>query len=183
MTDDTYLSSSITVIKYLRLEKEKKQDPIAEFIFERFYERYLRPFESNDKRNGFSMLAVGCLMIEALESFYQGWIKSPNSALSFEYFFDRNLEFNPLRTYHQDFYKHIRCAILHQGETTNGWKICRKKNKPLFDPTTKTINADNFHNALNISLKNYSEALKTQKWEDEMWLKFRKKIKAICNET
>jgi len=41
----------------------------------RFTERYIDPARGTP-RHGFTMLAIGCLMLEALESFKRGWKKS-----------------------------------------------------------------------------------------------------------
>jgi hypothetical protein len=55
---DTLLSSSVSVPQYRALEKEESRDEIANFIYERFNERYIRPFDKNAKKNGFIMVRV-----------------------------------------------------------------------------------------------------------------------------
>ncbi len=56
---------------------------IAEMVYHRFFGRYIKPFLFEDKRykkfykNGFAMMASSCLLIEALESFYQGLEETP----------------------------------------------------------------------------------------------------------
>jgi len=42
----------------------------------RFAERYLDPILDSPKRHGFAMMAICCLMVEALESFRNGWSKT-----------------------------------------------------------------------------------------------------------
>lgn len=69
--ETTKLSSTITVEAYRKLEQNKKQKEIAKFIKQRFTERYIAPMQGANK-HGFSMMAVSCLTIEALESFWQG---------------------------------------------------------------------------------------------------------------
>ena len=66
------LSERVTVAEYLKLEKNKDQKGIAKFIQDRFTERYIEPLRGCNT-HGFSIMAVSCLMIEALESFRQGW--------------------------------------------------------------------------------------------------------------
>lgn len=107
------------------MEKAKDRDGIAKFIHGRFHDIYIQPFENNQKKNGFIMMASACLMIEALESFWNGWRKSPNSPLAFCQFFDREARFSPFRGLAQEFYSHVRCGIFHQAETTGGWHIRR----------------------------------------------------------
>lgn len=179
---ESFLSSSTTVSCYLDMEREKNQKGIAAFVRKRFHERYIAPFNNNKNRNGFIMMAAACLMIEALESFWQGWRKSPNSALAFCQFFDRNPEFVSLRGFGQEFYMHIRCGIMHQGETTGGWHI-RRDLKTLFNRATKTIDATIFLKEMDCSLSNYCVALQKESWESKVWKNLRKKMKDVCSNT
>ena len=73
--DELKLSSNVTVKKYKDMLLAKNREEIANFIYERFFERYIRPLESIPKthKNGFCIMANCCIMIEALESFYNGW--------------------------------------------------------------------------------------------------------------
>lgn len=163
------------------MEKAADRDGIANFIYERFHERYITPFDNNNK-SGFIMLASGCLMIEALESFWQGWPKSPNSALAFCQFFDREDRFSLLHGYSQEFYTHVRCGIMHQGETTGGWHI-RRDLRVLFDSPSKTIDATVFLREMDGSLSDYCAKIKTAQWECKQWSNLRKKMKGICANT
>lgn len=179
--DDIKLSSSVTIGKYKELENEQNREKISDFIMERFSERYILPLESIDKKkkNGFCIMAVCCLMIETLESFRQGWSDSNNkSKEAFCYFFDGNEPFKDFRGFVAEFYKHVRCGILHQAETTGGWLIIRKG--PLFDRANKTINATKFFKKLKTCLKHYCGDLKNSDWNSDVWHKFREKMKAIC---
>jgi hypothetical protein len=51
------------------------------------------------------------------------------------------------------FYDNIKCGILHQAETKDGYRILRKG--PLLDSTKKTINAATFLGALKRCLDRY----------------------------
>lgn len=124
-------------------------------------------------------MASSCLMIESLESFWQGWKKSPRSALAFCQFFDRNDRFLPIRGFSQQFYANVRCGIMHQGETTGGWHIRRDLNE-LFDAKNLTIDATRFLNALEGCLSDYRTTLKGAEWDAEVWRQFRKKMKEVC---
>lgn len=251
------LSSSVNIGEYKEYENEEDKEKIADFIYERFTERYIIPQEnyeynylfslndkikqflldgkvgkqlkitlgehniqlssranlkkinntnweirdikrdkikkyrieiqnskSNiyniiDKKNGFSIMANCCLMIEALESFYRGWKKSQKSELAFCNFFDHAIEFYDFHGFSSDFYKNVRCGIFHQAETTGGWKIIRKG--PLFNTDTLTINATKFQNQLKKYLERYTNNLKKLDWNDDKWIKLRKKMKNIIN--
>jgi hypothetical protein len=181
-SNDTLLSSTVSLPQYLALEKKLDRDAIGEFVYQRFHERYIQPFDSNAQKNGFIMMASSCLMIEALESFWQGWKKSPNSALAFCQFFDRNDRFLPLRGFSQQFYVNVRCGIMHQGETTGGWHI-RRDLKELFDAKSLTIDATRFLRALEGCLSDYRARLKGAEWNAEVWKQFRTKMKEVCANT
>jgi hypothetical protein len=175
---DSKLSISVTVSQYRKFEKEQNRSEIIKFIRERFTERYISPLKTETK-HGFCTMAVCCLMIEALESFWRGWPNSNGkSELAFCSFFSRSEELKDFRAHSQEFYKHVRCGILHQAETTGGWHILRKGF--LFDSETKTINATRFHGKLEQCLGTYCDALGKAAWNDEIWRNLRKKMDAVC---
>jgi hypothetical protein len=165
-----------------RWKSNEDKKGITDFLHERFYERYVKPFNCKEHKNGFIMMASACLMIEALESFWQGWPKSPNSKLAFCGFFDRNGRFSSLRGYGQEFYSHVRCGIMHQGETTSGWHI-RRDLSTLFDSASKTIDATRFLREMENALSDYRATLGKAEWNSEQWKNLRKKMKVICANT
>lgn len=182
MNDEIKLSSSTTVKKYKEMEQEENREGIADFLAERFKERYIHPFSNVNKKHGFGMMAVSCLMIEALESFRQGWTNSNSrSALAFCYFFDRSQYFEELRGRYQEFYKHVRCGLLHQAETTGGWRINRK-GSALLDLDKRTINATRFMENLEWEIDKYTEDLKVSEWGSPIWKNLRKKMNHICKQ-
>lgn len=179
---NSYLSSSTTVEMYREMEKNKDAEGIAAFFKERIEERYIQPFEGNKNKNGFIMMASACLMIESLESFWQGWKKSPNSSLAFCQFFSHHPGFDDIRGLSQEFYTNIRCGIMHQGETTGGWHIRRDKRK-LFETSTKTIDATVFLKLMESALEDYCSKLKSESWDSDIWKKFKKKMNNVCSNT
>ena len=179
--DDIYLSSMVKVGQYREWESQRDTAAIAEFIRQRFDERFLVPFENipSSLRSGFAQMAVCCLMIETLESFYKGWkgtggVKGEDV---FEGFFTRVSYFHDFQSIGGKFFTHIRCGILHQAETTGGWLI--RRNGVLVDPINKVVNADKFMQCLRKSLGDYCEELKAAKWNDKVWQKCRRKMNAI----
>lgn len=177
---DTLLSSTVTIADYRAMEKSRNIGRIADFVKQRFEERYMRPMEVDTRtKNGFTIMAVSCLMIEALESFYQGWPNTKNkSELAFCKFFDRNVNFLFIRGYAGEFYKNVRCGILHQAETTGGWHIRRKG--AIFDQSTKTINATKFITEVSVVLDRYCQDLKASQWEDAIVKNLLRKMASIC---
>jgi hypothetical protein len=175
---DTELAKDFTVRQYEAARDARQREVIADAIQRRFTERYVTPATTGEQ-HGFTMMAVACLMIEALESFHQGWETSERqSKAAFCFFFDRENLFQDFRGYGQQFYNNVRCGILHQAETTAGWKIVREN--ALFDSISKTINAAEFLNRLRQALAAYCAALKAADWDSPNWKKVSKQMKAIC---
>lgn len=175
------LSSKVTVEDYRKWEEEEKKEEIASFVQQRFQERYLTPLRHPVKANksGFAMMAICCLYIEALQSFREGWDSTRRkSELAFCRFFAREKEFDSLRTLSGEFYKHVRCGILHQAETTGGWRI-RRDQKVLFNQKELLIDANHFLDALELTLSDYCSELCNTDWNLELWDNFQKKMKAI----
>jgi hypothetical protein len=179
---ETMLSSRVSRAQYLTAEDQRDRIALATFVHERFSERYILPFEANRRKHGFIMMAAGCLMIEALESFWNGWKKSPNSALAFCHFFDRVERFAPFRNHGQAFYGNVRCGIMHQGETTGGWHIRRDQSR-LFEPDSLTVDATRFLGELSDYLSDYRQMLIEAPWDAPVWKAFRKKMRAVCANT
>jgi hypothetical protein len=181
---DFELTKGFTVSDYEALETAHDTKRIAEFIRRRFLGRYVEPLLSvpKEKKSGFCMMALSCLMIEALESFRHGWKDSKGKSESaFCSFFDHFDAFVELRSHGSAFYYHIRCGILHQAETTNGWRIRRESGIPVFDPNKLEIGANAFFKALISSLEAYCKELEQADWNAEVWKRARIKLTAICN--
>lgn len=199
-----FLSSTVTIARYRDLEAHENRPALAQFIEERLLERYVRPLRAipTKDRNGFLTMAAACLLIETLESFYRGWEDTHRAAkrkdidgpcqplpaksnvslseVAFCYFFQREHAFAALQPLAGDFYKGVRCGILHQGETTGGWRISRRG--PAVN--ARTINATAFLRHVARAAEEYRRSLDTAEWNDLLWNNFRKKMNSIvshCN--
>jgi hypothetical protein len=175
------LSSTVTIPKYGELEEAKDTFALADFVYERLSERYIRPVSACSK-NGFAMMACGCLLIETMESFYKGWKtteKKGRGKQAVRQFFDRWNGFADFRGYEDDFYKNVRCGILHQGETKRGWRITRDKAVPVFVRDHKLINATKFMNRISSALGGYRNELRAAAWNQIIWRNFRQKMDSI----
>jgi len=180
----TELALHFTANQYEACVKKEDRDTIAEALRRRFTERYIDPVapKKDKTTHGFAMMAISCLLIESLESFCQGWQNSNSkSEAAFCYFFDSHSQFNEFRGQFAQFYKNVRCGILHQAETTGGWKITRKKAAPLFDAPSLTINAILFLKHLRAVLDGFCDGLNTAEWNSTDWKNVRKKMKALCH--
>ena len=137
------------------------------------------------------MMAASCLLIEALQSFFEGLKDTKSvSAASFKNFFDRNTDVFPkfaecfpgvaVNNKEDNFYYNIRCGILHQAETTGGYSIVRDKSE-LFHPTEQTVNADEFIDAVETCLDKYLSELRASAVTSERWNKAAEKLTYICD--
>ena len=181
--ESTRLAGETTIRQYREMVQLQNRAGIADLIRKRFEERYLNPVLDSTSRHGFTVLAVCCLMVEALESFRQGWPDSEGkrSEVAFCGFFQAHDEFRDLRPVAHEFYRAVRCAILHQAETTHGWRVHRDTG-PLLQQEDNIywISASEFGQRLRIVLQRYCETLETSDWKSPAWTKARVKLQRIC---
>jgi hypothetical protein len=173
----TKLTNTITVATYRELEAADDREACGQFIVQRFHERYFEPTVNAPTRHGFTLMAIGCLVIEALECFYEGKAHSKDaSAKMFEASFQRP---TGLEAFGQGpknwFYKDIRCGVLHQAETVGGWRL--RRSGKLLDTGERVINAKRFVELLQHAVADYAAQLQT---DAALWRNFKKKMKAVC---
>jgi hypothetical protein len=176
--------NAITIRHYSDMLKERDRTRIAQLIQLRFRERYLDPALDNPKRHGFAMLAVCCLMVEALESFRNGWkgtqgIKGGCEA-AFRSFFEAHDQFKDLRPVASEFFKHVRCGILHQAETTGQWTVNRSSELFSSIDGQRRVSASEFGKRLRAVLNEYTDGLAQADWRDAAWTNARRKLRSIC---
>jgi len=189
MPDDTILcwtspfdsDRHVTVADYKAwaAEGEKGKSKIADLFCQRLKERYVEPMQRLGilEKNGFAVMALSCLMIEAFETFHQGWPSADSKSKSaFLTFFGRESRFADLRKHAEQFYYCVRCGILHQGETTKGWTI--RLIGPLFDEANLRINADCFQKTLLETICDYRDNLKKEPLSARVWANFTIKMNA-----
>ncbi len=104
--DSTKISSSVTVKQYRAYRDDGNRSAIADLIYERFYERYLEPFKGNPAKHGFSMMASGCLMTEALYCYKKGRKQAGEAGgTAFDNYFEESPALNVFHGYGNLFYK------------------------------------------------------------------------------
>ncbi|MCY1166506.1 MAG: hypothetical protein V4448_18230 [Pseudomonadota bacterium] len=166
----------MTVQRYRELDAADDRRACGEFLVERFDERYFSPALQASTRHGFTLMAVSCLVIEALECFYQGRQNSRNhSQEMFATFFGRKTGLEVFAPEAGWFYQHIRCGILHQAETTGGWRV--RRDGELLDRAARSINAYLFVVHLRNAVAAYAQELER---DDALWKNFQKKMDAVC---
>jgi hypothetical protein len=179
--DKYKLTSNVTVGQLLSWMAEKSdhsKSEIVKLIRHRFENRYLKHIDSVD--SGFLIIAVSCFVIETLQSFREG---EPDTSRigkrMFNNFFNDNQDnFSGFHEISDEFYKDIRCGILHQSETTNAWRIL--KNGKLIDKTEYSINADLFLKSLYKSINKYIDDLTHSDFNSKIWKNAIIKLTDIC---
>jgi len=189
------------------IKDESNKALIADLIYHRYYDRYLKIFDykaseskvyvdeqGNEKvrsifnleyKNGFVMLASCCLLIETMASFLNGNDTTPKDGGVDAYIsvFKKAFEYdNELKIFRNEtIYGSIRCAILHQGEIKDGFKI--RRTGKLFED--KTINANEFLKSLKMYLKSYCDDLSNPdtEWDGDLWEKCKSKLVCIITNT
>jgi hypothetical protein len=181
----TELAKGQTVEQIYGYIQDDKRKKISEFVYSRFYRRYLMPFikVDPDYNSGFAQMAACCLMIEAMESFRNGWedtnkLKDENNkkikpGKIFGDFFKHYKKFNDFKDLGDEFYDSIRCGILHQAEVRNGWRLVREKKYPLLDQESRLIHSTRFCYRMKVCLKQYQKELEEN---DSTWDKFKIKM-------
>src|ERR1700733_7076351 len=170
-----------------------------EYFHARLSLRYLNPIKILQENGtfqgeGFSIVAIQCTLIEFLESTIQGRIyryrrpgdpplgrhEYSNSGDLFVSFlitrqpFDK--DFNPQLA--REFYEGVRCGLLHEARTKDGWTIWAKS------PATQVVSAepniayrDNFHAALLEFIDWYKGALPSDRTLQEAFIR---KFDSLC---
>jgi hypothetical protein len=187
------------------LESENNRERIADIIYHRYYDRYLKLFfyspsithiytltekgkeyekilnEFNTEfKSGFVIMTNCCLLIETISTYFDGLNRSNKSGTeTFKAVFLKAKEYNNslAKFENQPLYSNIRCGLLHQGETYGKFKITRTG--PLFDENNLTINAMRFCSQLKFFLNSYRNELKSAEWDSDIWNKCRLKLRYI----
>jgi hypothetical protein len=183
-TDDFLLTRTVTVGQlktWMAAKDSEAKNKIIELIRHRFTNRYLKHLHTID--SGFLKMGIACLTIETLESFKQGKKdtkpKGVGKQMFIDFFRTENHLFPGYSAIDTDFYSNVRCGILHQAETTNGWRILGSG--PLLDKRGKAINAKSFVSALDKAIDRYEAELRTSEFSTQIWKSALKKLRDICN--
>lgn len=161
-------------------------------IFEkRIIERFIEPIDklieleenlsASSKKYGFIILSCDCMILENLQSFYNGAETSDKNAKKFfiEFLTTRD---NFKNDFNQDtakyFFEDIRCGIIHQLETYRNSKV--HSIGPLISEIVDgiIINRNLFHENLKKEFFIYTDNLKTSTLNRA---NFKKKMDFICN--
>ena len=192
--------------KYLIPGENEKlwREAYQDYFFERIKLRYFDPIKqiaANPvfKGEGFSITAILCTLVEFLEATRQGkdykyWRRGMPALGKYEYYESKKYFTNFLRDqspfdkYFKDkntrsnFYEGVRCGLLHEARTKNGWKIRfagKEKSDEIIDTGKKLVYWDNLRTAFDEYLNIYKEELASNK---ELQKAFLRKFNSLCNE-
>lgn len=205
-TQDTYISGWKTPDDWrkfkLQLLKQDSEhlwrEAYKDYLRERLDLRYFHPIKilwenGTFQGEGFSIMAILCTLVEFLESTFQGrtykYLRKGEILGSYEYSSSQEIFVSFLcnRTpfdghFVQDlaleFYKSIRCGLLHEAQTRNGWKIWAESyDGKIVDEVTKIVYRNNFYKAFEEFLEDYEKRLATEK---ELQAAFIRKFDSLC---
>lgn len=146
------------------------------YFDQRIKTRYLKPIEAilnigNNKGEGFAVVNIQCSLIETIECFINGWIhKHPyyidlngvsfkGNERVFKSFFNNRVK---IGISGKDFYRSVRCCLLHETQTKNNWKIKKSRDKrKAFEvkESFKILYRDGFQYEIDELLKKYKSAI------------------------
>lgn len=145
----------------------------------RLESRYLAPIKllqdhGTFQGEGFSIVAIQCTLIEFLAATLRGmsyrFVSKASPPLgTYEYsksgkmFNDFLITEQPFaavftQAIAEDFYASVRCGLLHEARTKNGWTIWAKGNA-IIDPVRKIVFRDNLQTAILDYVSQYGQTL------------------------
>lgn len=170
-----------------------------EYYMARLELRYLSPIRLLQEHGtflgeGFSIVAIQCTLLEFLESTVQGktyrYLRHGEVLGAYEYSSSRDIfvKFLTLRPpfsnefdndLAHDFYTGVRCGLLHEARTKNGWRIWAEDTESrIVDKDDKTVFRNNFQAALLRFIENYKlELINNPQYQEA----FIRKFDSLCN--
>jgi hypothetical protein len=157
---------------------------VDEYYLGRLGPRYLNPIQilqrpGLSEGEGFSIVAIQCSLIEFLESTVRGityhYLEKGEKLGEYEYsrsgdifvqFLTSRVPFSEAfrgdRDLAHDFYVGVRCGLLHEARTKNGWRIRdedRNSKDIIVDVDRKMVFRDGFQSALKKFIADYAAEL------------------------
>lgn len=210
---DTFISESINVAQWVEYRKQliegilldKAEEKVWQAAFEllhtRIKTRFLNPIDwilekRLDVGEGFSVVALQCVLIEFLEATYQGKIYTTSKKpRAFEYnsskqlFSDFLLNHKPFSEYFKlkananGFFDNIRCGLLHEAATKETSRINNAPSHDMLvlfeddDPSNMRIYRENFYKGIQEFIDAYRLELLSNR---ELQINLVRKMDDIC---
>lgn len=174
------------------------QQAFSDFYETRLNLRYLHPIKvlqdnGTFQGEGFAILAIQCSLIEFLESTEQGtnyrYVRRGEELRAYEYKSSQDIfvAFLKNRTpfsatfdeeLARDFYIGVRCGLLHEARTKNGWRIWAKGPAGIVaNVNSRIVYRDNFQDALLAYIKSYGERLPRERPLQQAFIR---KFDSLC---
>ena len=190
------------LVSTLDCSKIENWDNAFKFFGQRITTRYFNPINKilNMDLNtgeGFAVMNLQCSLIETIECFYNGWVydhpyfKSLDTTPSFranqkifESFFKNRNPFKSLNIDGEDFYLSVRCGLLHETQTKNGWVIKAESDK-IYEMTgdKKIIYRTNFQIGIEEVMLQYKSDLINSIDAERLRANFIGKFNNICDKS
>lgn len=155
----------------------------------RMYERFIEPIDfligsekeklPNERRFGFTILAVDCLLVETLGAFIDGLEDTIGKSMAtYRKFLTSRFAEHFKDELADQFYEQFRCGILHQAEIGGDSRVWSVGPLLQVDGGNITVNRTAFHNRLKEELERYVAELQDPK-NAELRANFRRKMDFI----
>lgn len=189
----------------------------TKLLEQRLETRYFRPIERILRMRitsgeGFAVMTLVCSLIEFLQSCYEGKTYK-NGARETKFIYNQSGEkfkdflkqhepfkttfqkplskpIGPIKTFADDFYSNVRCGLLHEAATNNGWTIKTYKGTinstdfvDLSDEKQKVIFRDKFVETIKTYCSNYKQQIiENKKDNNKQFLRdnFCRKLDSLC---
>jgi cation transport regulator ChaC len=181
MDPSTEIASGFPVARYAELRRvldparldQPEWRELVEAFRRRIEERFLGPIShmrkgsGSKQRPGFAIIALDCLLIDALQSFREGRVTTGESspAKSFADFLRRPRfrqgGFNSEAR--AEFFDCVRNGLMHNGETRGDWKIRADKATMMLTRSgaQRILNRNKFHDAIAAEFSDYCSELES----------------------
>lgn len=158
----------------------------------RIHDRYIEPVDfliaseenklPSERRYGFTVLAIDCLLVETLGAFIEGLEDTDGISMkTFRTFLRTRKQFATEFTTDDlanKFYEQFRCGILHQAESGGDSRVWSVGPLLRVDGNTITVNRNKFHDYLKAEFQSYLTELHDSK-NSSLRNNFRKKMNFI----
>jgi hypothetical protein len=172
------IAPGVDAAKWQALELDNPDHPdwtvAVDILAARISERYIEPVDfliasetdkpPSERRFGFTILAIDCLVVETLEAFIEGLEDTDQiSKKTFRAFLRTRDQFAAEFTTDDlanAFYKHFRCGILHQAETGGESKVWSVGPLLRTEGNAMIVNRNKFHECLKEEFGKYLSELR-----------------------
>lgn len=184
------------VIYSPQLRPQSSGETYEEFLEERLYARYLNPIDllkGQTNGEGFAIVSIQCAHIEFLAALKVGknYRFPQNGQQLSEHEYSRSKDLfcgflsssEPFKAWFDsadvavDFYASVRCGLLHEARTKDGWRI-KASGDVAIDYDNKVVYRNQLNGTITDYLSLYKEKLKS---DAELQAAFIRKFNHLCD--